>query len=140
MSPDTLIGRALLAAALCLLGFATFAFVNRLARRNSAGKLAALGNLRRRGARPRRLLVYFTTPECIPCQTVQAPAIREVQAQLKDVEVIKIDATQKPELADQWGVVSVPTTFLVSARGQVRHINRGVARAQRLMEQLAQID
>jgi hypothetical protein len=50
--------------------------------------------------------------------------------------VIEIDATEKPDLAKQWGVMSVPTTFVLDARGQARYINNGVARVEKLMEQL----
>lgn len=140
MSPDLPISRALLAAALCLLGIALWRAINWLARRNTAPGLAMLQDLRAPHAVAGPLLVYFTTPECIPCKTIQEPAIRAVQAELKDLEVIKIDATQKPHLADQWGVFSVPTTFLITTRGRVQHINRGTVRAERLLQQLAGMD
>jgi hypothetical protein len=50
--------------------------------------------------------------------------------------VIEIDATARPDLAKTWGVMSVPTTFLLDARGQARYVNNGVTRAEKLMEQL----
>jgi protein-disulfide isomerase-like protein with CxxC motif len=52
------------------------------------------------------------------------------------LEVIEIDAAQRPDLAKQWGVMSVPTTFLLDARGEARYVNNGVARVEKLMEQL----
>lgn len=126
--------RAALAGAILLAGAALSAGLGRLARSDSRGKLAALGGLL--DGRQRTLLVYFTTPQCAPCRTVQEPAIRQVQSQLRDeLEVVKIDATARPELADRWGVLSVPTTFLVRA-GEVRRVNRGVVRAEQLMQQI----
>jgi thioredoxin-like negative regulator of GroEL len=52
------------------------------------------------------------------------------------LEVVEIDATQHPDLAKQWGVLSVPTTFLLDARGEARYVNNGVTRVEKLMEQI----
>ena len=83
------------------------------------------------------VLVYFTTPDCIPCKTVQRPAITRVSNVLgEDVEVIEIDATERPDLAKAWGVMSVPTTFVLDANGEARYVNNGVARAEKLLEQI----
>jgi thiol-disulfide isomerase/thioredoxin len=83
------------------------------------------------------VIVYFTTPDCAPCKTVQRPALSRVMQLLGDsLEVVEIDATQRPDLAKQWGVMSVPTTFLLDARGEARYVNNGVTRAEKLMEQL----
>ncbi len=83
------------------------------------------------------VIVYFTTPDCAPCKTVQRPALNRVSQLLGDsLEVVEIDATQRPDLAQKWGVMSVPTTFLLDARGEARYVNNGVTRAEKLMEQL----
>jgi thiol-disulfide isomerase/thioredoxin len=83
------------------------------------------------------VIVYFTTPDCAPCKTVQRPALSRVSQLLGDsLEVVEIDATQRPDLARQWGVMSVPTTFLLDVRGEARYVNNGVTRAEKLMEQL----
>ena len=83
------------------------------------------------------VIVYFTTPDCVPCKTVQRPAINQVSNLLgENLQVIEIDATEQPDLAKTWGVMSVPTTFLLDARGQARYVNNGVTRAEKLMEQI----
>jgi thiol-disulfide isomerase/thioredoxin len=83
------------------------------------------------------VIVYFTTPDCAPCKTVQRPALSRVMQLLGDsLEVVEIDATQRPDLAKRWGVMSVPTTFLLDARGEARYVNNGVTRAEKLMEQI----
>jgi len=83
------------------------------------------------------VIVYFTTPDCTPCKTVQRPALNQVSKLLGEkLQVIEIDATERPDLAKKWGVMSVPTTFLLDARGEARYVNNGVARAEKLMEQL----
>ena len=83
------------------------------------------------------VIVYFTTPDCVPCKTVQRPALSKLSGLMGDkLEVVEIDATERPDLAKQWGVMSVPTTFLLDARGDARYVNNGVARIEKLMEQL----
>lgn len=83
------------------------------------------------------VLVYFTTPDCAPCKTIQRPAIDRVLNLLgENLQVIEIDATQRPDLAKVWGVLSVPTTFVLDARGEARYVNNGVARAEKLIQQL----
>jgi thiol-disulfide isomerase/thioredoxin len=83
------------------------------------------------------VLVYFTTPDCAPCKTVQRPAIDRVSNLLGEkLQVVEIDATQRPDLARTWGVMSVPTTFVLDARGEARYVNNGVARAEKLLEQI----
>jgi thiol-disulfide isomerase/thioredoxin len=86
------------------------------------------------------VLVYFTTPECAPCKTVQRPAIDRISSMLGEkLEVVEIDATKRPDLAKVWGVLSVPTTFVLDARGEARYVNNGVARAEKLLEQIEKL-
>ena len=83
------------------------------------------------------VLVYFTTPDCAPCKTIQRPAINQVSHVLEEqLEVVEIDATERPDLAKAWGVMSVPTTFVLDTRGEARYVNNGVARAEKLLEQI----
>ena len=83
------------------------------------------------------VIVYFTTPDCVPCKTIQRPALNKLSGLMGDkLEVVEIDATQRPDLAKQWGVMSVPTTFLLDASGEARYVNNGVARVEKLMDQL----
>ncbi|HEX9388740.1 MAG TPA: thioredoxin family protein [Anaerolineales bacterium] len=83
------------------------------------------------------MLVYFTTPDCAPCKTIQRPAIDRVSNLLGEkLQVVEIDATERPDLAKTWGVMSVPTTFLLDARGEACFVNNGVARAEKLLEQI----
>ncbi len=82
-------------------------------------------------------IVYFTTPDCAPCKTVQRPALEKLTKLLGEkLHVVEIDATERPDLAKTWGVMSVPTTFLLNARGEARYVNNGVARVEKLMEQI----
>ncbi|HET9911877.1 MAG TPA: thioredoxin family protein [Anaerolineales bacterium] len=83
------------------------------------------------------VLVYFTTPDCAPCKTVQRPAIEWVANTLGEkLKVVEVNAYEQPDLARTWGVMSVPTTFVIDARGEARYVNNGVARAEKLLEQI----
>ena len=82
-------------------------------------------------------VLYFTTPTCMPCRSVQRPALEKVRDVLgEQVQVIEVDCTQRPDLADYWGVLSVPTTFIIDRKGQPRQVNHGVTRADKLLAQL----
>jgi thiol-disulfide isomerase/thioredoxin len=85
----------------------------------------------------KHVIVYFTTPDCAPCKTVQRPALDKLINLLGEkLHIVEIDATERPDLAKTWGVMSVPTTFLLDSRGEARYVNNGVTRAEKLMEQI----
>ncbi len=61
-------------------------------------------------------------------------------ASLKDdLQLIEIDVTIQPNLADAWGVLSLPTTFIIDSIGQPRGVNHGVAMEEKLLAQLEKI-
>jgi len=93
-----------------------------------------------RASHGKPVLLYFTTPTCTPCKTIQRPAIRRLQELAGgQVEVVEIDASARPDLATQWGVLSVPTTFLIDANGKPRHVNYGVTGTEKLLDQLNEL-
>jgi thiol-disulfide isomerase/thioredoxin len=132
MSSDILL-RFLLAIGIIMLGAAVYWLINqRLLVRARSNVFTLFESLPRKP-----VLVYFTTPDCAPCKTVQRPAIDQVINLLGEkLQVVEIDAYERPDLAKVWGVMSVPTTFLLDAYGEARYVNNGVARANKLMEQI----
>ncbi len=105
-----------------------------LLNRRASGSRNSIGFDLRSGA---PAILYFTTPDCVPCRTVQGPAIEELSAQYGErLQIIKVDASQRIDLANAWGVLTVPTTFIIDAHGQPRHVNNGVTPAPRLRQQL----
>jgi thiol-disulfide isomerase/thioredoxin len=85
----------------------------------------------------RPAVLYFTSPGCVPCKTIQRPALAQVQELWRDdLQIITIDALDHPTMADRWGVLSVPTTFIIDPRGQPRTVNHGVTKAQTLIKQI----
>ncbi len=82
-------------------------------------------------------ILYFTSPDCAPCRTIQRPALASVQQRLGDrLQVIEINTYEQPELAKEWGVLSLPTTFIIDASGKPRHVNHGVTPAGKLIDQV----
>lgn len=83
-------------------------------------------------------VIYFWSETCVPCKTVQKPALERLQAELgpDGVQVVAINALDQPTLADEWGVLGLPTTFIVDRSGQPRRVNHGVVRAEYLHEQI----
>lgn len=124
--------RVLISVAIIGVGLGVYWLINRLTLLRAP--TASLESVASPG---KPVLVYFTTPTCAPCKTVQRPAIGQIQAALGEaLQVIEIDATEQPDMAQRWGVMSVPTTFVIDSRGQARFVNHGVARADKLFKQL----
>lgn len=81
-------------------------------------------------------LLYFTTETCVQCRTRQWPAIqRALTSHGAPIDVKRIDAVENPELADRWGVLTVPTTVVLDRTGRALAVNYGVAETPKLVEQ-----
>lgn len=128
-----LLERLLLSLAIIAAGMAAYLTFNRLTLARAGSKVRRLKSYR--PGLP--AVVYFTTPTCTPCKTMQRPTLRRLQENFgKWFQVIEVDASAHPNLANEWGVVSVPTTFIIDAAGKPRHVNHGVATAEKLIQQL----
>lgn len=102
---------------------------SRLRRKGAADLLAPASRI--------PVVLAFSTPDCVPCKTVQKPALEELQRQFPGrFEVRDIDATAEPVLARRFGIFTVPSTVVISERGEVAAINQGTADWRRLAAQL----
>lgn len=82
-------------------------------------------------------VVYFTTPDCATCKAAQRPALNALEDQLQGrIQVIEVDALDHPDIARQWSVLSVPTTFILDRDGKPREVNHGFASTEKLLKQL----
>jgi thioredoxin 1 len=83
------------------------------------------------------VLLYFTGPYCAICQFQQTPIVEQLKARWGDLWALqKIDVSQEPHLASQYKVLTLPTTVVLDAKGQVAHINYGLASQEKLETQL----
>lgn len=82
-------------------------------------------------------ILYFTTPTCAPCIHRQRPALRRLLDELGDrVQLIEVNAVEQPDAADRWGVLSVPTTFILDGQGRPQQVNHGVTGTEKLRRQV----
>ncbi|MDA1010914.1 MAG: thioredoxin family protein [Chloroflexi bacterium] len=82
-------------------------------------------------------IVYFTTQTCVICKAQQEPAIAALLNRRTDVLVERHDAVDERDLADEYGVLSVPTTAVYDASGRLVTVNRGFAPAALLLAQVS---
>jgi thioredoxin 1 len=58
------------------------------------------------------VLVEFGATWCAPCRAME-PILAKLQDEIPHVEVLKVDIDADQELAEEWGVMSVPTMILL---------------------------
>ncbi|MEN9937232.1 MAG: hypothetical protein RLZZ387_3811 [Chloroflexota bacterium] len=85
----------------------------------------------------RPAVVAFSTPTCSECRTRQVPALRRLESDLgTDATVTVLSALDHPELVARVGILTVPATVVLDARGAVREVNLGFADEHRLARQI----
>ncbi|MFZ9857413.1 MAG: TlpA family protein disulfide reductase [Roseiflexaceae bacterium] len=82
-------------------------------------------------------VIAITTEDCIQCERLQKPALKRLQSQHDDVEVVWRTVDQEPELVKELGIMTVPSTLVRDANGKVVKVNLGYVDDRVLMQQLA---
>lgn len=81
-------------------------------------------------------VLFFTTPDCVQCREQQAPALERLRNKWpKPLIVERIDALERRDLAERYGILTVPST-VVFAAGEPRAVNYGYTSAEKLARQL----
>lgn len=80
------------------------------------------------------VLVDFWAQWCGPCSML-APVIEEIAAENADIKVCKVDIDAQPELAAQFGIMSIPT-LAVFKGGQLTGSSSGVQPKEQILSLL----
>ena len=65
----------------------------------------------------KKVLIDFWAAWCGPCRRV-SPVIEEIADERPDIKVCKVNVDEQPELAGQFGVMSIPT-LVVMKNGKI---------------------
>ena len=82
----------------------------------------------------RTLLIDFYADWCGPCRMV-APIVDQIAEEKTDIAVGKINIDEQPELAEKYGVMSIPTLIVIKDRVVVNK-GTGVQPKGKLLEWL----
>jgi len=116
------------------LGVAFLAALRRLHRRRASHQSATTAAVHSRPA-----ILYFRSDHCGPC-LAQSHHLRQLQRDLDGrLAIREIDAERERDLAARYGIVTLPTTLVIDGRGQVKHINYGLAASATLAHQLESV-
>ena len=117
----------------------------------AGGRLLARRRLRGlRATRPRVLwaalgeepdgrpaVVAFSTPTCAACHTAQRPALAALAERAQGlVRIVHVDASERPDVAGAFSVMTVPATVVLDPEGSVVAANQGFATTEKLADQV----
>lgn len=80
------------------------------------------------------VLLDFYADWCAPCRMV-GPIISEIAEERSDIKVGKINVDEEPELASQFGVMSIPTLAVIKD-GEVANTSVGAIPKEQILEML----
>jgi thiol-disulfide isomerase/thioredoxin len=111
--------------------------------------VAALKHWQKRKARRARPLlvletgkvsiVYFHSPSCGVCRASQKPILERLLARVgtDKVRLVTVDVSEAADVAREWGVTTLPSTYVIDPAGDVAHVNNGLASEPTLRRQVS---
>ena len=80
------------------------------------------------------VLVDLWATWCAPCR-MQGPVVEEIANENTDIKVGKLDVDENPEIAQKYGVMSIPT-LLVIKNGEVANQAVGFHTKQQILDMI----
>ena len=80
------------------------------------------------------ILLDFYADWCGPCKML-APIIDEIAEERSDISVVKVNVDDEPELAEEFGVFSIPTLVILK-NGELAHQSAGARPKEQILKLL----
>ncbi|MEE8416384.1 MAG: thioredoxin family protein [Desulfobacterales bacterium] len=83
-------------------------------------------------------IVYFWSTGCYQCRTAQKPILERMVEEYGEehLQLISYNLDESFDIAKEWGVMTIPSTFIVDQNGDVLFANNGLATDGMLRRQL----
>jgi thiol-disulfide isomerase/thioredoxin len=83
-------------------------------------------------------IVYFWSNGCPVCKMTQRRILDGVLAEYgtEQLAFTAYNTDETPDIAKEWGVMTLPTTFLLDSTGTIRQVNNGLVTVENLRKQL----
>ena len=86
-------------------------------------------------------ILYFWSSSCHVCKTIQRPMIELLLKEFftDRIQFIDVNIEDEQSYADKWGVMTVPSSFIIDERGECKFANSGLVRKEILQSQIGQV-
>ena len=80
------------------------------------------------------VLLDFWASWCGPCKMI-SPVVDEISDEVSEIKVGKVNVDEQPELAQKYGIMSIPTLLLIE-NGELKDTSVGVVPKQRILDMI----
>ena len=80
-------------------------------------------------------LLDFWAPWCRPCK-LMSPILDEIEAEYKDLEIVKINVDEDAGMVNNYNITSVPTYILVKDNGEIISFVNGAMPKYKFIKEL----